>query len=65
MADLNQVHLWNLDFVKDNYLGAKYEELANKISETLSFMRACGITSENTPQLIETTPFNFIMKHYC
>ena len=22
MADLNQVHLWNLDFVKDNTLGA-------------------------------------------
>ncbi len=57
MADLNQVHLWNLDFVKDNYLGAKYEELANKISETISFMRACGITSENTPQLSETTLF--------
>ena len=57
MADLNQVHLWNLDFVKDNYLNAKYEELANKISETLLFMRACGITSENTPQLSETTLF--------
>ena len=55
MADLNQVHLWNLDFVKDNYLGAKYEELANKISESLKFMKACGITSENTPQLNQTT----------
>ena len=57
MADLNQVHLWNLDFVKDNYLGAKYEELANKISESLKFMKACGITSENTPQLNQTTLF--------
>jgi len=57
MADLNQVHLWNLDFVKDNYLGAKYEELANKISESLTFMKACGITSENTPQLNQTTLF--------
>ena len=57
MADLNQVHLWNLDFVKDNYLGAKYEELANKISESLTFMKACGITSENRPQLNQTTLF--------
>ncbi|MDY3199325.1 MAG: 3-deoxy-7-phosphoheptulonate synthase class II [Arcobacter sp.] len=57
MADLNQVHIWNLDFVKDNYLGAKYEELANKISESLTFMKACGITSENTPQLNQTTLF--------
>lgn len=57
MADLNQVHLWNLDFVKDNYLGAKYEELADKISQSLDFMKACGITSENTPQLNQTTLF--------
>lgn len=55
MADLNQVHLWNLDFVKGNALGEKYEELANEISKTLKFMKACGITSENTPQLNQTT----------
>lgn len=55
MADLNQLHLWNLDFVKDNALGVKYEDLAHKISQALTFMKACGITSENTPQLSETT----------
>lgn len=55
LADLNKVHEWNLDFIKDNSLGVKYEELANKISETLKFMRACGITSENTEQLSHTT----------
>lgn len=57
MADLNQVHLWNLDFVSDNTLGAKYEELSNKITQSLLFMKACGITSENTPQLNQTTLF--------
>jgi len=57
MADLNQVHLWNLDFVKDNTLGSKYEELADKISQSLAFMKACGITSENTPQLNQTILF--------
>ncbi len=55
MADLNKVHSWNLDFVKGNTLGEKYEQLADKISETLNFMKSCGITSENTHQLSETT----------
>ncbi|MFY9073605.1 3-deoxy-7-phosphoheptulonate synthase class II [Malaciobacter mytili] len=55
MADLNQVHSWNLDFVKDNTLGEKYEQLATKIAEALNFMKSCGITSANTNQLSETT----------
>jgi len=55
MADLNSVHSWNLDFVKDNELGTKYEEMANKIQEALQFMNSCGITSQNTAQLSETT----------
>ncbi len=54
MADLHKVHAWNLDFVKDNALGEKYDQLAVKISETLKFMESCGITSENTAQLRET-----------
>jgi 3-deoxy-7-phosphoheptulonate synthase len=54
MADLHQVHSWNLDFVKNNALGEKYEILADKISETLKFMESCGITTENTAQLRET-----------
>ncbi len=54
MADLHKVHAWNLDFVKDNTLGEMYEQLANKISETLKFMESCGITSENTSKLRET-----------
>ena len=57
MADLHQVHAWNLDFVRDNTLGEKYDQLAAKISETLQFMESCGITSENTNQLRETTLF--------
>ena len=55
MADLNSVHSWNLDFVKDNELGTKYEEMANKIQEALQFMQSCGITSQNTAQLSETS----------
>ncbi|MDX1808214.1 MAG: 3-deoxy-7-phosphoheptulonate synthase class II [Sulfurospirillaceae bacterium] len=54
LADLHKVHKWNLGFVKDNALGGKYEALAHKITETLEFMEACGITSENTPMINET-----------
>ena len=55
-ADLERVHQWTLGFVKDSPQGHRYEELAARIEETLSFMHACGITSENTPQL-RTTSF--------
>jgi 3-deoxy-7-phosphoheptulonate synthase len=54
MADLNMVHSWNQDFIKNNELGQKYEELATEISKTLKFMASCGITSQNTPQLNQT-----------
>ncbi len=55
-ADLERVHQWTLGFVKDSPAGARYEELAGRISETLNFMRACGITSENSERL-RTTDF--------
>jgi len=55
-ADLERVHQWNMGFVKDSPRGQHYQELADRIAETLGFMRACGITSENTPQL-RTTAF--------
>ena len=50
-ADLERVHQWNMGFVKDSPQGHRYQALADRIAETLGFMRACGITSENTPQL--------------
>jgi 3-deoxy-7-phosphoheptulonate synthase len=55
-ADLERVHQWNMGFVKDSPQGHRYQVLADRIAETLGFMRACGITSENTPQL-RTTRF--------
>ncbi|MGE3066928.1 MAG: class II 3-deoxy-7-phosphoheptulonate synthase [Hyphomicrobiaceae bacterium] len=54
-ADLERVHQWMLGFVGDSRQGHRYQELADRITETLAFMRACGITSENTPQLRGTT----------
>ncbi|HEY3812882.1 MAG TPA: 3-deoxy-7-phosphoheptulonate synthase class II [Caulobacteraceae bacterium] len=50
-ADLYNVHKWTLGFVSDSPLGAKYRELADKISETLGFMEAVGITADRMPEL--------------
>ncbi len=55
LADLNEVHRWNLGFIKDFPLGKKYEELGEKIDRAMKFMAACGIDSKNTPQLHQTT----------
>jgi 3-deoxy-7-phosphoheptulonate synthase len=53
-ADLHRVHAWNQDFVADSPQGERYRELADRLTETLGFMEACGITSETTPQIRET-----------
>ena len=53
-ASLENVHKWMLDFVDDSPQAGRYEELASRISETIDFMRAVGITSENYAALRET-----------
>jgi 3-deoxy-7-phosphoheptulonate synthase len=53
-ADLQKVHSWNLDFVNDSPLTERYEAMASEIDRALSFMRACGVTSENVPSMRET-----------
>jgi 3-deoxy-7-phosphoheptulonate synthase len=50
-ANLEHVHRWTLGFLKDSPAGHRYADLAEHIAESLRFMRACGITPENTPQL--------------
>ena len=54
MADLEKVHEWTLGFLADTSETAKYQEVANRISESLNFMRACGLTSDTVSQLRET-----------
>jgi 3-deoxy-7-phosphoheptulonate synthase len=57
LADLNKVHQWNLDFIKGNELGKRYEELSDKIDKAVNFMAACGLSSDQVPQLHQTTMF--------
>ncbi|CAA7616865.1 class II 3-deoxy-7-phosphoheptulonate synthase [Magnetospirillum sp. UT-4] len=56
-ADLHKVHQWTLGCVTGSLQGKLYEDLCNRLSETLSFMEACGMTSETTPQIRETEFF--------
>jgi 3-deoxy-7-phosphoheptulonate synthase len=56
-ADLNQVHAWNLDFVKKSTQSSRYESFAKRLDETLSFMAAMGINSQTTPQIREVEFF--------
>lgn len=57
LADLHQVHKWTLGFVKESPLGDRYKHLCERISETLAFMEACGITSSSTPSIHETVVY--------
>jgi 3-deoxy-7-phosphoheptulonate synthase len=50
-ADLTEVHRWNQGFIADSPQGARYEAMANQISEAMDFMAACGITSLTAPQM--------------
>lgn len=50
-ANLMSVHRWTLDFVSQNGAGEKYSELADRISEALAFMEACGVNPANVSQL--------------
>ena len=56
-ANLENVHQWMLGFVKDSPQAERYRKLADRISETMDFMKAVGITSENNPSLRETDFF--------
>ena len=58
-ADLNKVHLWNMSFVNET-AQKKYKEIAEKVSDALAFMEACGINSENNRRL---RTVNFFTSH--
>src|SRR5437764_9263774 len=53
-ANLANVRQWTLGFVKDSPQSHHYEELADRISEALGFMQACGLALESHPELKST-----------
>ncbi|WP_069298948.1 class II 3-deoxy-7-phosphoheptulonate synthase [Neptunicoccus sediminis] len=50
-ADIHRVHEWNLGFANAAGAAEKYTQLANRISDSLDFMTAAGVTSDNTSSL--------------
>jgi 3-deoxy-7-phosphoheptulonate synthase len=50
-ASLGRVHQWMLGFVKDPKAMDRYKAVADRISETLAFMQACGLDLESHPEL--------------
>ena len=55
-ANLEHVHKWTLDFLKDSPAYERYQEISDRITEAVGFMRACGINADTAPQL-RTTDF--------
>ena len=53
-ANLENAHRWMLGFVKDSPLSERYQEVADRITETLGFMRAIGLDAEAHPELRAT-----------
>lgn len=50
-ADLHEVHRWTADFVRSSPQGERFEELADRITQSLAFMEACGFDASRAPQL--------------
>lgn len=57
LADLHQVHRWNMSFVAASPARERYLDLAERIQDALGFMEVCGITSETAPSIRETRLF--------
>ncbi len=54
-ADLRNVHKWNLEFVSGNRQEDRYRVLADKISEAITFMEACGVEGEDVRAIREVS----------
>jgi 3-deoxy-7-phosphoheptulonate synthase len=53
-ANLEHVHQWMLGFVDNSPESERYRDLADRLTETLRFMQAIGISSETNQALRET-----------
>ncbi len=54
LADLHQVHRWNMSFVEASPSKERYQRMSERIEDALSFMEVCGITSQTAPSIRET-----------
>lgn len=54
LADLHEIHKWNVGFIKKADLDKRFNNLCENISQTLNFMDACGINSQNSKEINQT-----------
>ncbi|MEM8631584.1 MAG: 3-deoxy-7-phosphoheptulonate synthase class II [Pseudomonadota bacterium] len=54
-ADVHQVHAWTLGFT-DRAESERYRDMANRISDTLDFMQAAGVT-QDTAHTLQSVDF--------
>ena len=57
LADLHQIHRWNLSFIEASPSKDRYLKMSKRIEDALAFMEVCGITSETAPSIRETQLF--------
>lgn len=50
-ANLEKIHSWNLEYVKNSKFGSSYEQVTRRIDEAMAFIRAAGIQAEAAPDL--------------
>ncbi|WP_404482904.1 class II 3-deoxy-7-phosphoheptulonate synthase [Novosphingobium sp. BL-52-GroH] len=50
-ANLRQVHQWTMEHIGRSPWGEKFAQMADRISEALDFMAACGVDPTTVPQL--------------
>jgi 3-deoxy-7-phosphoheptulonate synthase len=53
-ANLENAHRWMLNFIDDSPQAARYQSLADRITETIGFMRAIGLDPETHHELRQT-----------
>ncbi len=53
-ANLENAHRWMLGFVQDSPQSGRYQELADRITQSLAFMRAIGLDPEAHPEMRAT-----------
>lgn len=53
-ADLNQIHKLNLEFLNNNELKNRYDDLMHNLSKALEFMKAYGIDATSSPLIAKT-----------
>ncbi|CAM9649168.1 unnamed protein product [Chrysoparadoxa australica] len=60
-ADIARLHAWNLDFVDQTGPDSRYREMANKVDESMRFMKAIGVDTEDA----KFKATNFYTAHEC